>query len=225
MVTSNWIGQSAAKLPKILKAYTPLQYVTMGIIYIATSPSGKSYVGQTKYSLHERWRDHGYDAMDPKKDHCTLLNRAIRKYGLHAFELSVICVCDDVNLNEMEEKFIQQYNTLKPNGYNLTTGGNSRNHLNETKLQISASLQGRPKSYESLLKRSKTKKCACDLPMYMIHAKKNGVITGYRITHPGFPERKFADSKLDLSENKERAYAYLQELREKVQRLDGDGSK
>lgn len=198
----------------------------MGIIYKATSPSGKSYVGQTRYGLRERWRDHIYDAVDPNKDHCKLLNRAIRKYGGHTFELEILMECDNDELNHYEELYINHCNSIKPYGYNLTYGG-ANTHLEETKQKISETLKGRPKSYESLLKRSQTKKKGSDLPMYLIEHRRNGVVKGYRVTHPGHSERKFADSRISLEENYNRAYAFLQSLNPmvNVQRPDGDGSE
>ena len=41
-----------------------------GEIYLIKSPSNKIYIGQTIYDHMTRWRDHIYDALDPKKDHC-----------------------------------------------------------------------------------------------------------------------------------------------------------
>lgn len=197
----------------------------MGIIYKATSPSGKIYVGQTRYGLQERWRDHVYDANDPNKDHCKLLNRAIRKYGGDMFQLEVLIECSNEELNHYEEVYIRELNSIKPHGYNLMHGG-ANTHLEETKQKISASLKGRPKSLESLLKRSQTKKNGSSLPMYLIEHRKSGQVKGYRVTYPGHPERKFADTRIPLEDNYNRAFNYLQSLNPmvNVQRPDGDGS-
>lgn len=172
-----------------------------------------------------RWRDHIYDAFDPKKDHCKLLNRAIRKYGGDAFKVEVIEECDEGQLNDREYHHIVHHNTIKPYGYNLSYGGAS-SHLEETKERISLALKGRPKSHESLLKRSVTKKGGNTLPMYLIEYKKNGVVMGYRVTHPQFSERRFGNPNLTLEENLNLAQDHLQKLNsmDKVQRLDGDGS-
>lgn len=198
----------------------------MGYIYIATSPSGKSYVGQTKYGVKERWRDHIYDALDPNKDHCKLLNRAIRKYGGCAFDIQVICECNDDDMNDLERSYIERHNTVKPNGYNLTHGGGSScNHLEETKKKISEKLKGVPKHIDSLEKRSRTKKNNNGLPMYLIEYKKEGVVRGYRVTHPLFNERRFTSKCISLEENLANAKQYLAEINAKapVQRLNGGG--
>lgn len=196
----------------------------MGIIYKATSPSGKSYVGQTIYGLDNRWRDHVYDAFDPKKDHCKLLNRAIRKYGKDAFMLEILCEADSAKLNDLETHYIKLHNTVKPHGYNLTYGGGTNMHLEETKQKISNSLKGIPKPREVLEKRSKTKKQGSDLPMYLIERRKNGIVIGYRVTYPNHPERCFIDKRLSLEDKLTLAKTYLNSMAT-VQRLNGSGLK
>lgn len=184
----------------------------MGIIYIATSPSGKSYVGQTIYDLKSRWRDHIYDATDPKKDRCKLLNRAIRKYGGGNFIIKILCECEDYELDDKELYYILEYNTIKPSGYNLKFGGSFGKHLEETKQKISNKLKGIPKPLEVLEKRSKTKKNGSTLPMYIIENRKNGTVNGYRVTHPNFKEKRFISSKLSLAEKLELATKHLASL-------------
>lgn len=214
---------------KYLKITTYIIDDIMGIIYKATSPSQKSYVGQTRYDLSSRWRDHVYDANDPKKDHCKLLNRAIRKYGKDNFVLEVLCECDDEELNEKEGHYIKLFNTIKPHGYNLTYGGLANIHLEETKQKISEKLKGIPKPFETLEKRSKTKKQLknSDLPMYLIETKKQGEVAGYRVTYPGFPERRFADRSVPMEVKLDMAMKYLESIKTKVavQRSNVGGSE
>lgn len=53
-----------------------------------------------------------------------LLNRAINKYGLGNFKKELIEYCDSRDhLSEREVYWIQNRNTLFPNGYNITKGG------------------------------------------------------------------------------------------------------
>lgn len=54
-----------------------------------------------------------------------LLQRAVEKYGAHNFERTILCECsDDYSLNEMEQKFISDYNAVNDNQfYNLAFGG------------------------------------------------------------------------------------------------------
>ena len=113
------------------------EILKIGIIYKITSPSGKSYVGQTHQPLHERMRQHQY-----KNSNCIKLKRAIKKYGWNQLNVSVLWkdvvwkgtihdftfnkeeIENDINdiLGPKEKHFIALYDSFK-NGYNCTTGG------------------------------------------------------------------------------------------------------
>lgn len=89
-----------------------------GYIYKYTSPSGKSYIGQTIRSLEERA---GHDGKNYKGSY--EFYKAIRKYGFKNFEIEVLAEVLQEQLNQMEIKYIQLFNTLIPNGYNISAGG------------------------------------------------------------------------------------------------------
>jgi group I intron endonuclease len=94
----------------------------MGIIYKLTSPSGQAYVGQTVQKLAARIGNHRC------RSRCYAIHNAIKKYGLKAFDIAVLAY--DVPTNELdavEDHFIVEHNTLKPNGYNLVRGRPERN--------------------------------------------------------------------------------------------------
>jgi group I intron endonuclease len=110
----------------------------VGHIYMATcKTSEKSYIGQTrslrldrnKWRLHgfeRRWREHLQDAIrNTQKKQCTVLNNAIRKYGNSDWELVLLYECKIDDLDHYEKEFIAKHNTMAPNGYNLTSGGNA----------------------------------------------------------------------------------------------------
>lgn len=88
-----------------------------GYIYKYTSPSGKSYVGQTKFSLNQRSgkRGQGYKG-------CPLFYQAIQKYGFENFEVEILAEVKIEQLDEAEHKYIHLFNTLEPNGYNKFDG-------------------------------------------------------------------------------------------------------
>ena len=92
------------------------------IIYRATSPSGKRYVGQTVHSLERRRREHEYDA---QRGASTPFHRAIRKYGADAFAWAVLCECETLEImNRMEKEFIAMYGAMvSTRGYNCRDGG------------------------------------------------------------------------------------------------------
>jgi group I intron endonuclease len=114
----------------------------MGYIYKITNKiDNKIYVGQTIQDVEARWKDHL-----KKGSNCRYLKSAINKYGLDNFEFKLVCITFDNQLDNMEIKYIEQYNSLVPNGYNLRLGGNSGRHNAETKQKISETLKNRYKN-------------------------------------------------------------------------------
>jgi len=112
----------------------------MGYIYkILNKINNQCYIGQTIQNLEERWRQH-------KKisSNCIYLKNAFKKYGVENFDFKLICICFDSDLNKFEIDYINKYNSLVPNGYNLRKGGeNGGKHNDETKLKISKKLKNR----------------------------------------------------------------------------------
>src|SRR6056300_224556 len=89
-----------------------------GIIYKITSPSGKVYVGQTIRSFEKRVAEHKRESSC-----CTLIKRAIDKYG---DEMNYELIEDNVPQEQLDEReiyWINHFNSLAPDGYNCTTGG------------------------------------------------------------------------------------------------------
>lgn len=94
-----------------------------GFIYkITNKVNGKSYIGQTRYSVEFRWRQHQH-----KKDN-TYFHNTIKKYGSDNFIVETLEECDISKLNEREIFYIAKYNTFT-NGYNLTLGGDGNKRL------------------------------------------------------------------------------------------------
>ena len=79
------------------------------------------YIGQAMmHRLNAREHEHATTI-----DGCTLLNKAIKKYGHFNFLRIVIDVAYSADeLDEKEIYWIAKYNTFKGEGYNCTTGGN-----------------------------------------------------------------------------------------------------
>jgi len=162
------------------------------VYYIRNTVNGKGYIGQALKTVG-RWLSHLREARDVlkgKKDHCVLLNNAINKYGGEAFEVLKLCDCTSTTeMDEMETKFIHEYNTKVPNGYNLTSGGGKgldseetrekkrqmrlgKTHAEDTKKKISTSQVGN---------RRTTKKYPEDanLPKFIVPKRLHGTIIGY----------------------------------------------
>jgi group I intron endonuclease len=107
-----------------------------GLIYIITNTlSKKQYVGQTvshrknkgkyrPFGIEGRFKDHLSEAIcNTKKKQCWYLNNAIRKDGKDVWKVGLLEECSVKDLDVLEEKYILEYNTLYPTGYNLTKGG------------------------------------------------------------------------------------------------------
>lgn len=88
-----------------------------GYIYKYTSPSGKSYIGQTVQSLAQRAGHSGKNYRD-----CPLFYQAIKKYGFQNFDVEILAMVPQEELDNAEIKYIEIFNTFN-NGYNKTTGG------------------------------------------------------------------------------------------------------
>lgn len=112
------------------------------IIYkITNKVNGKIYIGQTIRTLEVRWKQHCKDAETNYKGMAILA--AIQKYGKENFTVEQIDIaCDRDELDKKEDYWINHYNSLSPNGYNLHTGGKHYECSEETKRKISESRSG-----------------------------------------------------------------------------------
>ena len=121
-----------------------------GIIYRATSPSGKHYIGQTVRLM--KYRRHAHEEPTGKRV-CRALYAAICKYGKDKMRWEVIASAwDAAGLNYAETALIHQHNSLAPNGYNLTTGGDSRKESEEVRRNKSLARLGYVPSAETRAK-------------------------------------------------------------------------
>jgi hypothetical protein len=63
---------------------------------------------------------------------------SIRKYGKDNFTIEAIYIANSIDeLNEKEKQYIAEFDSLRPNGYNLTTGGLNYIRSEETKKKMS----------------------------------------------------------------------------------------
>ena len=93
----------------------------MQVYLVTNTVNGKRYVGQTVRTLKQRWKEHIRDSKDISKTH---FHNAIRKYGPENFLLKTLVWCKNTDEMDTKEKhYISSMKTLRPDGYNLTTGG------------------------------------------------------------------------------------------------------
>jgi group I intron endonuclease len=106
------------------------------IIYkIENKINGKIYIGQTKRNLSKRISEH------IGKDKMSIIGKALIKYGLQSFIVSIIDYAKNgETLSEKEKYWIKFYNSIAPDGYNLTEGGEGtkgHRHSPETRQKLS----------------------------------------------------------------------------------------
>ncbi|AGE60166.1 GIY-YIG catalytic domain-containing endonuclease [Acanthocystis turfacea Chlorella virus WI0606] len=158
----------------------------MGFIYMLTSPSTKSYIGQTTRPIKERLKEHQYSNSD-----CVAISRAIQKYGWDKFEKHWYEVPDE-ELNDHEEMMVEVLGTLAPSGYNLKEGGGSGGKLSEeTKKKIGAANKGK---ILSEVTRGKISKAHIGKTMSVETKQKMSEASTGR-THTDETKQKMSDSK------------------------------
>lgn len=87
------------------------------IIYKITNKiNNKIYIGSTVKTFPQRWAGHTFAS---RKGSGSIFQRAIKKYGRENFEVEIICsVLDKKYLDDVEQFFIEYYQSMKPKGYN-----------------------------------------------------------------------------------------------------------
>ena len=93
---------------------------TCGIYKIEHKETGKSYVGLS-VDIFKRWKEHS-NFWQAKKN-WSVIKKALHKYGLENFTFTILEECLKDELNEKEKHWIKELNTISPNGYNMTAGG------------------------------------------------------------------------------------------------------
>lgn len=102
-----------------------------GFIYcIKNDINSKMYIGQTIRTVNYRFSEHKSDSKNT--DDCPLLYNAMRSIGqMHFYVEELECIMSESKLklqdelNKKEIFYIKYLNTLKPNGYNISAGGDS----------------------------------------------------------------------------------------------------
>jgi len=165
-----------------------------GIYYWYNNINGKQYVGSGD-NLSRQLSSYYYPSRLLNLDN--LINRAILKYGHYNFSLVILEVLgstNEVSNNDLllrEQYYIDLYNTIISNGYNMRPSDRTRgfNHTDtskelissfqsgrtlseETKAKISMSLKGRIITDDHKLKMSATKKNKAPLAANKSRSKK-----------------------------------------------------
>lgn len=106
----------------------------MAIVYCLEFPSGKKYIGLTKYTLAHRIGGHCASVRAGEKH---AVHNAIRKYGRESIQASTLFEHEDYDKCKLQEqRLIKKFKTLYPGGYNLTTGGESPRYTDEIRARF-----------------------------------------------------------------------------------------
>jgi group I intron endonuclease len=226
--------------------------LTKGEIYlIRNKVNGKGYVGQASKYVGKnnqtwgtvgRWKSHLREAFQDVRDHCVLLNNALRKYGEDAFEVTKLCECDSHEMNDMEVAYIDEHNTLTPHGYNSRQGGSNGKASEESRQKMSDFQKNRPPRTEETMRKISQSQMGNrrevkrrkydednDLPKYISATRKNGTVNGYSVA--AFPigvhARAYADSKVFTNAAHpnsalEAAKQYLEHLKQKYEHVSDE---
>lgn len=91
------------------------------------------YIGQA-IDLCERYKKHQWNIADP--NHTEDFYVGLREYGLENFSYEILEEFEKFDqdlLNELECYYIEKYNSMKPNGYNMVPGGSNGAGLAKSK--------------------------------------------------------------------------------------------
>ena len=99
----------------------------MSYIYKITNLiTDKNYIGYTSRDINKRFYEHKWEALNTNyENNKSYLYQSMRKYGTENFIIELVLEFDEKEYNwkELEKYYIKEYNTLRPNGYNLLEGG------------------------------------------------------------------------------------------------------
>lgn len=103
--------------------------------------NNKKYIGVTNRNPKERFSEH-------KRNKKSFIGKAIQANGAENFSFEVLLTnIPDSDISRLECKYIEQYNTLLPNGYNADLGGvEYHKHSNYIKKDISEKGMGNKNS-------------------------------------------------------------------------------
>ena len=91
----------------------------IGIYKITNLINEKVYIGQSIH-IERRWQEHC------KPSSRSLIGKAIQKYGKEHFAFQVLEECAEEQLDDLEERYISEYGSIVPKGYNIETASKGK---------------------------------------------------------------------------------------------------
>ena len=99
----------------------------IGIYKFTNKINNKSYIGQS-VNINRRYKEHKNIYREN-----TIFHDALIEFGFSNFIFTIVEECKINELNDKEIYYIKKYNTLFPNGYNVSSGGSNGAHPNKIK--------------------------------------------------------------------------------------------
>lgn len=97
--------------------------IKTGIYCFTNSVNGKQYIGQA-INIFDRIHQHKYRYQNINDTgYKSSFHSALRKYGWDSFVWKIVEECSPEELDEKESFWIDEYQTIAPNGYNILRGG------------------------------------------------------------------------------------------------------
>ena len=206
----------------------------VGYIYLVTdTTNGMQYVGQHHYHIEGQ--------LDPNYHGSGIIISRIYKERPETLKEEYIKTCySDSEMNNDEKYYIKLYDTLYPNGYNLSEGGDGVLPSEETRRKMSKSHKGKippnkgiPMSEEQKKKLSESHKGQIPPNKGKHHTEESkkkmseslkGLFSGEK--HPFFGKHHTEESKKKISE-KQKGKKLSEETRRKMSkaRINGKQSK
>ena len=126
---------------EIIMAYDKETGMWVGYIYkIYNDVNDKVYIGQTIKTIEQRWIGHLSKSRTDNPE--MVISKAIKKYGSDVFHIEKISefIYETKEkllqcLNSEERYYIRLFNSKVPNGYNLTSGGDSLGEFNQVAIK------------------------------------------------------------------------------------------
>ena len=141
----------------------------MNFVYLTTNLiNGKKYVGSHTCKKNDLYLGSG-----------KALLLAIKKYGPKNFNREILEECPDIiSARKLEKKYISEFNTISPNGYNISpTGGCELGYTGsvspETIIKIKTKLKGRKSPMKNKHHSEKTKILMSSIHLGRNHTEKS----------------------------------------------------
>lgn len=102
----------------------------IGIYKFTNKINNKAYIGQSVNIEHRRQQHISSAYYSKSNTYNTVFHQAIRKYGSENFNFEILTICKIEELDILEKYYIQRENSMVPNGYNMTSGGENARSYN-----------------------------------------------------------------------------------------------